>query len=71
MITNVDDNIGKPEKLLKELGVQDNTIFIFTTDNGTAKGRQIFNAEMPVRRGVNTMAGIGYLSLCIAEWRYE
>ena len=59
----------KPENY-KELGVQDNTIFIFTTDNGTASGRQIFNAEMP-GEGVNTMAGIGRLSLCIAEWRYE
>ena len=46
MITNIDDNVGKTRKLLKDLGVHDNTIFIFTTDNGTASGRQIFNAGM-------------------------
>tara|TARA_A100001015_G_scaffold263817_1_gene311030 strand:- start:22 stop:1800 length:1779 start_codon:yes stop_codon:yes gene_type:complete len=46
MITNVDDNVGKTRALLKKLGVYENTIFIFTTDNGTASGRQIFNAGM-------------------------
>ena len=51
MITNIDDNVGKTRALLKELGVQDNTIFIFTTDNGTAAGRQIFNAGMRGQKG--------------------
>ena len=41
MITNIDDNIGKTRALLKKLGAYENTIFIFTTDNGTASGRQI------------------------------
>ena len=44
MITNIDDNLGATRKLLKDLGIHDDTIFIFTTDNGTASGRQIFNA---------------------------
>ena len=51
MITNIDDNVGKTRKLLKDLGVHDNTIFIFTTDNGTASGRQIFNAGMRGQKG--------------------
>ena len=51
MITNIDDNIGKTRKLLKDLGVHDNTIFIFTTDNGTASGQQIFNAGMRGKKG--------------------
>ena len=51
MITNIDDNVGKTRTLLKELGVHDNTIFIFTTDNGTAGGRQIFNAGMRGQKG--------------------
>ena len=46
MITNADDNAGKTRALLRELGVHENTIFIFTTDNGTASGREIFNAGM-------------------------
>lgn len=51
MITNIDDNVGKTRALLRELGVHDNTIFIFTTDNGTASGRQIFNAGMRGQKG--------------------
>ena len=51
MITNIDDNVGKTRALLKELGVHDNTIFIFTTDNGTAGGRQIYNAGMRGQKG--------------------
>ena len=58
MITNIDDNIGKTRKLLKDLGVHDNTIFIFTTDNGTASGRQIFNAECEGQKGVSMMEDI-------------
>ena len=37
MITNIDDNVAKTRALLKELDVYENTIFIFTTDNGTAQ----------------------------------
>ncbi|MFK7741687.1 MAG: arylsulfatase [Planctomycetota bacterium] len=38
MITNIDENVGKLRKLLSETGLADNTIFVFTTDNGTAAG---------------------------------
>jgi len=51
MITNIDDNVGKTRALLKELGVYENTIFIFTTDNGTATGDSVFNAGMRGRKG--------------------
>lgn len=51
MITNIDDNVGKTRALLKELGVADNTIFIFTTDNGTAGGARVFNAGMRGQKG--------------------
>ena len=34
MITNIDDNVGKLLKKLDELGLADNTIVIFMTDNG-------------------------------------
>ena len=69
MITNIDDNVGKTRKLLKDLGVHDNTIFIFTTDNGTASGRQIFNAGMRGQKEVNTMGDIGAILHALAEWR--
>ena len=34
MITRMDRDIGRIEQLVKELGLDDNTIFIFTSDNG-------------------------------------
>jgi len=51
MITNIDDNVGATRKLLAELGIADNTIFIFTTDNGTAGGANIHNAGMKGKKG--------------------
>lgn len=51
MITNIDDNLGKTRKLIQELGVADNTIFVFTTDNGTASGAKVFNAGMRAGKG--------------------
>ncbi|MEC8723956.1 MAG: arylsulfatase [Bacteroidota bacterium] len=38
MISNIDDNFGKLTNTLKSLGLMDNTILIFTTDNGTSNG---------------------------------
>jgi arylsulfatase B len=51
MITNIDDNIGATRALLRDLGVEDNTLFIFTTDNGTAGGEKVFNAGMRGQKG--------------------
>ncbi len=51
MITNIDDNVGQTRDLLKELGLEENTLFIFTTDNGTATGAKIFNAGMRGAKG--------------------
>jgi arylsulfatase A-like enzyme len=39
MISEVDDNIGKILKVLEETGHADNTIIIFTSDNGLAVGQ--------------------------------
>ena len=38
MITNIDNNFGKLHQNVKSLGILDNTIIIFTTDNGTSNG---------------------------------
>lgn len=51
MITNIDDNVGKTRKLIEELGIADDTIFVFTTDNGTASGAKIYNAGMKAGKG--------------------
>ena len=46
MIANIDHNVGRLVDRLDELGQTDNTILIFTTDNGTAAGGKVFNASM-------------------------
>lgn len=51
MITNIDDNVGRLRELLDELKITDDTILIFTTDNGTASGERIFNAGMRGKKG--------------------
>jgi hypothetical protein len=38
MITNIDENIGRLTHRLDELGLAENTILIFMTDNGSAEG---------------------------------
>jgi arylsulfatase B len=51
MIANIDDNVGKLRKFLSDEGLAENTIFIFTTDNGTAGGDKVFNAQMRGKKG--------------------
>ncbi|PQV48988.1 arylsulfatase A-like enzyme [Jejuia pallidilutea] len=51
MITNIDDNFKKLDNKLHELGIADNTILIFTTDNGTSAGRSTYNAGLRGGKG--------------------
>lgn len=51
MIANIDDNVGQLREFLDEHDLTDNTIFIFTTDNGTSSGANVFNAGMRGRKG--------------------
>ena len=38
MITAIDESLGRLREMIEESGLSDNTILIFTTDNGTASG---------------------------------
>ncbi|TWU51170.1 arylsulfatase [Rubripirellula reticaptiva] len=51
MIANIDDNVGQMKRFLDESGLSENTIFIFTTDNGTSAGEKVFNAGMRGKKG--------------------
>lgn len=51
MITNIDDNFKKLEDKLDDLGLTDNTILIFTTDNGTSAGANTYNAGLKGGKG--------------------
>ncbi|MEM7013987.1 MAG: arylsulfatase [Verrucomicrobiota bacterium] len=57
MITNIDDNVGLTMEKLDEWGIADNTLLVFTTDNGSAKGSRIFNAGMKGGKGSVTEGG--------------
>ena len=46
MISNVDDNFKRLQEKLKQLKLDDNTIVIFMTDNGTAAGYKEVNGKM-------------------------
>ncbi|WP_341224504.1 arylsulfatase [uncultured Arcticibacterium sp.] len=45
LIANVDENVGKLVEYLKSIELMDNTIIIFTTDNGTAAGAKMAKGE--------------------------
>ena len=49
MIENIDDNMGRLDAKLAELGLRDDTVLIFMTDNGTAAG--VPNARRPIPEG--------------------
>ncbi|KQC31686.1 arylsulfatase [Flagellimonas eckloniae] len=61
MIANIDENLGQLEAYLNEVGLMDNTILIFTTDNGTAQGAKVEGHRLDgfVSKGFNAgMRGI-------------
>ena len=51
MISNIDDNVGAMRAFLDKEGLTENTIFIFTTDNGTSTGANVHNNGMRGRKG--------------------
>jgi arylsulfatase A-like enzyme len=64
MITNIDDNIGRLRNRLYDLGVSDNTILIFLSDNGTAC--PYYNAGMRAQKG-SPYEG-GHRVPCFIRW---
>ncbi|MEM6504092.1 MAG: sulfatase-like hydrolase/transferase [Planctomycetota bacterium] len=66
MISNIDDNIGRLRQRLVELGIADNTILIFMTDNGTARGLRLYNAGMRGAKG-SPYEG-GHRVPCFIHW---
>ena len=58
MIENIDDNFARLRTKLSQLGLEDNTILVFMTDNGSAAGwRDGFNAGMRAGKGSNYDGG--------------
>jgi arylsulfatase len=57
MIENIDTNVGRLLKKLDEWGLADDTLVVFTTDNGTATGAPVFNAGMRGTKGTAYRGG--------------
>lgn len=57
MIVNIDDNMGRLMAKLEEWELEDDTLLIFMTDNGSARGSRIFNAGMKGGKGSLNQGG--------------
>jgi arylsulfatase A-like enzyme len=51
MIENIDANLGRLLRQLDAWGIAENTLLVFSTDNGTAAGRGVFNDGMNGAKG--------------------
>ncbi len=65
-IARLDQNIGRLRASLDELGLADNTILIFMTDNGGTAGVPIFNAGMRGKKATHYNGG--HRVPCFIHW---
>jgi arylsulfatase len=67
MIENIDSNVGRLLAKLDDWGIADDTLVVFTTDNGTAVGAAVFNAGMRAHKGSPYRGGTRVPSF----WRWK
>ncbi len=65
MVENVDTNIGKILNTIKELGLEKNTIIVFTSDNG---GIRAISTQEPLRAGKGSYYEGGVRVPYIIKW---
>ncbi len=63
MIKNIDDNVGRLMRRLKQLGLDENTLVIFLTDNGPSAG-----SAGPFRGAKGTVYEGGIRTVCFWRW---
>jgi arylsulfatase A len=69
MITRMDREIGKLLALVDEFGLRDNTIVVFTSDNGgTGPGLEFFNSVGGLRGKKGNYYEGGFREPCIVRW---
>lgn len=66
MGANIDDNMGKLDAALQSTGMQDNTIVVFLTDNGSTMGPDYYNAGMKGKK--TTLWEGGHRVPCFIRW---
>jgi arylsulfatase len=57
MIENIDTNVGRLLAALDAWGLAEETLVVFTTDNGTAAGEAVWNAGMRGKKGTPWRGG--------------
>src|ERR1700746_2490378 len=67
-MAQLDDNVGALLKHLDDIGVADNTIVIFTTDNGAEVFTWPDGGMTPFRATKGTVFEGGFRVPCIARW---
>jgi arylsulfatase A-like enzyme len=67
-MAQLDDIVGAAAKKLKDLGVEDNTIVVFTTDNGAENFTWPDGGQTPFAGGKGTVLEGGFRVPCIIRW---
>ncbi len=67
-MAQLDDIVGDVMKKLKEMGVDDNTIVMFTTDNGTETFTWPDGGNTPFRGEKGTIYEGGFRVPCLLRW---
>ena len=67
-MAQLDDDIGLVMQKLKDMGVDDNTIVVFTTDNGTENFTWPDGGQTPFAQGKGTVMEGGFRAPAIIRW---
>jgi arylsulfatase A-like enzyme len=67
-MAQLDDIVGAVMKKLKDDGLDDNTLVVFTTDNGTENFTWPDGGQTPFAGGKGTVLEGGFRAPCVARW---
>jgi arylsulfatase A-like enzyme len=67
-MAQLDDVVGSVMQKLKDLGIDDNTIIVFTTDNGAENFTWPDGGQTPFAGGKGTVLEGGFRVPCIVRW---
>jgi len=67
-MAQLDDIVGAVMKKLKDNGLDENTIVVFTTDNGTENFTWPDGGQTPFAGGKGTVLEGGFRAPCILRW---